>query len=598
MRLFTHGQVLALLAFVNTISAIPSFSTNSYPSHPAEPVSLFSQHQPQAPLGLWTRLRNSVIERVWGVPPQQRHRGGNKHQYPPFSAPASLRARYGDDVVLRFKLQTADEVKALIEASNILFLDVWSSTDEWIDIRLAKDVVPSLLGLLPKSLQTTHVPLIRDLPQTIYESYPSPSRSPSDRERGFLPSGEPSSDVTNIFFENYQPLSVIVPWMRLLASMFPSHAQFISIGSSFEGRDIPALRVGVRPANDQKPRRTLIIEGGSHAREWIGVSTVNYVAYSLITSYGKSKPISTLLEQFDFIFIPTINPDGYVYTWETDRLWRKNRQETSLPFCPGVDLDRTWGFEWNGNATGDNPCLESYGGDNPFAGAEAHQLAEWVKDQTEQCNTKFVAYMDLHSYSQQILYPYSYSCLSQPPNLENLEELAMGIAKAIRLTNRKTYAVSSACGGLMASQKKKAKPETFLRMESTGGSALDWFYHDFGVKYAYQLKLRDRGSYGFLLPRENIVPTGKEVFNAVMMLGRFLLGESSAFQELDWDAEFQRPNKDDKPILNDDDDYDDADANDDGIGRKDDSWIPDEYKGDNDRDESDGGWGFRRLRKR
>ncbi|OJD16756.1 hypothetical protein AJ78_03094 [Emergomyces pasteurianus Ep9510] len=584
MRQFAHGVVLAIAVLANPISASPSFSTDNYPAQPAEPATFFSQPPAQAPLGLWTKLRNSIIEKVWGVPPQQRnHRAGNRHQYPLFSAPASLRARYGDDVVLRFTLQTAEEVKALVEASNILFLDVWSSSNEWVDIRLAKDVVPSLLGLLPKSLQTAHVPLIHDLPQTVYGSYPSSSTRPAERGGGFLPSRESSSDVTNIFFEDYQPFSVIVPWMRLLASMFSSHVQLISIGTSFEGRDIPALKVGVRLADDPKPRKTVIIAGGSHAREWIGISTVNYVAYSLITTYAKSRPISSLLEQFDFIFIPTINPDGYVYTWENDRLWRKNRQETSLPFCPGVDLDRTWGFEWNGNDTTDNPCSESYAGGEPFAGVEARQLADWAKDQAEQHNVKFVAYIDLHSYSQQILYPYSYSCLPRPPNVENLEELAMGIAKAIRLTNREIYTVKSACVGLTASQTKE-KTDAFLNMESMGGSTLDWFYHDLGVRYSYQLKLRDRGNYGFLLPGVNIVPTGQEVFNAVLVLGKFLLGPDG-FEGLDWEAEFQLPIKDD------DDGHDGHDG-------KDDSWIPDEYRNDNDQDEDNDMWGFRRRRKR
>ena len=52
-------------------------------------------------------------------------------------------------MVLRFKIQTAEEAQALAEATNILFLDVWEFTSEWVDIRLSKDVVrlhPDLLS--------------------------------------------------------------------------------------------------------------------------------------------------------------------------------------------------------------------------------------------------------------------------------------------------------------------------------------------------------------------------------------------------------------------------------------------------------------------
>ncbi|XMA07954.1 hypothetical protein WAI453_000745 [Rhynchosporium graminicola] len=520
--------------------AVPWTTGDQFPTlrqHASEPQSHNSHSTFPFPKLTW--LRDTAIQKLFGVP-QEVQTGNEKAVSRPTNTqlPATLLAKYGGDVVLRFNLSSATEEMALAKAADTLFLDVWEFTNNWADIRLREDDVPSLLGLLPKSLQAAYSNLMPDLAKSIYQSYPSlafQEQQPIRSDRSFTPFLKASGGADNIFFQDYQPFSVLVPWMRLMASMFTTHVRMISIGTSYEGRDIPALRVGVSPTLQQEskaPRKTIIVSGGFHAREWISVSTVTYIAWSLITSYGKNPGITKLLQEFDFVFIPTTNPDGYVYTWETDRLWRKNRQQTNLRFCRGLDLDRSFGFEWDGTTFQSNPCSESYPGDEPFQAVESHRFAEWAKNETEHNEVKFVGFLDMHSYSQQVLYPYSYSCTADPPSLENLEELGMGIAKAIRISSGEQYSVASACEGAVSPRIKGSKVS---RMETGGGSAIDWFYHEMGVRYSYQIKLRDTGSYGFLLPQDNIVPTGEEAFNAVKYFGDFLLGnkgiETTLFPE-------------------------------------------------------------------
>lgn len=291
-------------------------------------------------------------------------------------------------------------------------------------------------------------------------------------------------------------------------------------------------------AEPPKKRKTILITGGLHAREWISSSSVSYIAWAIIMGYNsKTNMITKLVDNFDIIFVPVVNPDGYEYTWQTDRLWRKTRQATNFRYCRGLDLDHAFGYEWD-SKTKDEPCSESYGGESAFQAVEAQTLSAWARSEVEDNNVEFIGFLDLHSYSQQIMFPFSYSCAADPPNLENLEELAAGLAKAIRLSTGETYSVSSACEGVMGFA-SGGDASSSTRIESGGGSAIDWFYHDLHAKYSYQIKLRDTGSYGFLLPSSEIVPTGEEVFSAVKYFGDFLLGNNGIEKsyETDSDAE-------------------------------------------------------------
>lgn len=81
-----------------------------------------------------------------------------------------------------------------------------------------------------------------------------------------------------------------------------------------------------------------------------------YLAHTFVTGYSRDRELRDYIDEFDWVFIPSLNTDGYVHTWEEDRLWRKNRMGTSIGLCRGVDLDRAFGVDWQG---GGNPCADS-----------------------------------------------------------------------------------------------------------------------------------------------------------------------------------------------------------------------------------------------
>ena len=55
--------------------------------------------------------------------------------------------------------------------------------------------------------------------------------------------------------------------------------------------------------------------------------------------------------------------------------------------------------------------------------------------------------------------------------------------------------------------------------QNSGGSK-DYTYGELGIKYSFALELRDRGRYGFMLPANQIVPTGIETFEGIKVMAR------------------------------------------------------------------------------
>lgn len=61
-------------------------------------------------------------------------------------------------------------------------------------------------------------------------------------------------------------------------------------------------------------------------------------------------------------------------------MWRKNRMKTHSDDCVGIDLNRNWGYEWDGEETNRNPCSEIYSGPAPGSELEIKAIVRFVTD--------------------------------------------------------------------------------------------------------------------------------------------------------------------------------------------------------------------------
>jgi Zinc carboxypeptidase len=164
--------------------------------------------------------------------------------------------------------------------------------------------------------------------------------------------------------------------IRDIAAQYPKLTQLHTIGTTHEGRDILALRVtsnarnvplGVRPA--------VLYQSTAHAREWISTEVNRRLLLHYLENAGDPET-RNLLATTELWFVLVMNPDGYQYTFEEERLWRKNLRDNDdngvIDGNDGVDLNRNFPEHWNYDEEGSSSQLssETYRGPAPASEPE------------------------------------------------------------------------------------------------------------------------------------------------------------------------------------------------------------------------------------
>ncbi|XP_075719754.1 mast cell carboxypeptidase A-like [Rhinoderma darwinii] len=300
-------------------------------------------------------------------------------------------------------------------------------------------------------------------------------------------------------FTRYHEWKEIAVWVYSVSLTYPHLASVVQIGETYEERPMFVMKIG----NQKSAKKGVFLECGVHAREWISPAFCQWFVNEAIRTYGKDKKMTKLLDSLIFHILPVFNIDGYIWTWTSDRLWRKNRAPTPNAKCFGTDLNRNFNISWNGIHFDDEPCSEAYAGSAPESAPETKAVASYIRDNL----LSLKAYISFHSFSQLLLYPYGYT-KKEPPNHKKLEQVAMSAVKALQSLYNTSYTY-----GPIATT-----------IYPVCGSSIDWTY-DNGIKYSFVFELRDEGQYGFLLPEHDIEPTCKETMLAVKQIASSLIDQ-------------------------------------------------------------------------
>ncbi|XP_041823445.1 carboxypeptidase A6 isoform X2 [Melanotaenia boesemani] len=220
-----------------------------------------------------------------------------------------------------------------------------------------------------------------------------------------------------------------------------------------------------------------------------------------VSSYQYDSVMTQLLNQLNFYIMPVFNVDGYRFSWNTDRFWRKTRSKNRKFHCRGVDANRNWKVKWCDEGASSHPCDDIYCGPFPESEPEVKAVAKFLRKHKKRVK----AYISIHAYAQMLLYPYSYK-YATIPNFNCVESAAQNAVSALYSAYGVRYRYGPASTTLYVSS----------------GSSIDWAYRN-GIPYAFAFELRDTGYFGFLLPESLINPTCTETMRAVKAIASVLL---------------------------------------------------------------------------
>jgi len=212
--------------------------------------------------------------------------------------------------------------------------------------------------------------------------------------------------------------------LRDIAQKNPKIVKLEVLGHTGQGREIIALKVtrdATKVADGSRP--AVMYAATQHAREWISTEVARRELRYFVDNYGKDAHVTNLVDTRELWFLPVANPDGYQYTFDHERLWRKNLRDNDgdgqITGADGVDPNRNFPEHWNYDDEGSSSAFSSETYRGPSANSEPETQA--YTGLLDRIKPKFL--INYHSFGPLILYTFGWQV--QTPTADDPIYLAL-----------------------------------------------------------------------------------------------------------------------------------------------------------------------------
>uniref|UniRef100_H0XGL7 Carboxypeptidase O n=1 Tax=Otolemur garnettii TaxID=30611 RepID=H0XGL7_OTOGA len=294
-------------------------------------------------------------------------------------------------------------------------------------------------------------------------------------------------------YNKYHTMGEIYQWMSQISEEYAEVVTQHFLGMTYEARPMYYLKIS-QPSSD--PKKIFWMDCGIHVREWITPAFCQWFVKEILQNHKDDSRISRLLTNLDLYVLPVLNIDGYIYTWTTNRLWRKSRSSHNNGTCFGSDLNRNFNESWCGVGASKDCKNSKFCGTGSVSEPETKAVSSFVESKKD----NILCFLTMHSYGQLILTPYGHT-KNKSSNHEELIQVGQKAANALKAKYGTNYRVGSSADILYA----------------LSGSSKDWA-RDIGIPFSFTFELRDNGTHGFTLPEVQIQPTCEETMEAVVSI--------------------------------------------------------------------------------